>query len=124
MVEVAATKEVLRKRVRRLLRLDRDNSDPSELRTKILPFLRSLGDAALIGGAIRDVARSGRGGFASDLDFVIYGSSKNSFRDIIASMNAKPNRFGGYALQFHHWKVDVWHLEDTWARTAGLRRVE
>ena len=124
MAEVAATKDVLRKRVRRLLRLDRDEDDQSELRTRILPFLQSLGEVALIGGAIRDLARAGRGGFASDLDFVVHGSSGSKFRETIGATTSKPNRFGGYALKFYHWKVDVWHLEDTWARTAGLRRVE
>jgi len=124
MASIAATKEVLRKRVRRLLRLDRPKNDRSELRARILPCLQSLGEVALIGGAIRDLARSGRSAFASDLDFVVYGSPPNRFRDVMVSMNAKANRFGGYAVQFQGWKVDVWHLEDTWARTAGLRRVE
>ena len=124
MAKVAASKEVLRKRVRRLLRLDRGKDDQCELQIRILPLLRSLGEVALIGGAIRDLARCGRGGFASDLDFVVHGSPRTKFRDALAGLNATPNRFGGYALRFHQWKVDVWHLEDTWARTAGLRRVE
>ena len=124
MVEVAATRDVLRKRVRRLLRLDHDNDDPSELRTSVVPFLQSLGEVALIGGAIRDLARAGRGGFASDLDFVVHGSSRAVFHKSMAAMKSAPNRFGGYGLKFHQWKVDVWHLEDTWARTAGLRRVD
>jgi len=36
---------------------------------------------------------------------------------------AKQNRFGGFGLSFDRWHVDVWALEDTWARTAGLRQV-
>jgi hypothetical protein len=124
MAEIAATKNVLRQRVRRLLQLDWDKNECSELQCRILPFLNSLGDAALIGGAIRDLARAGRKGFSSDLDFVIYGSSHARFLDAIAGLNVKPNRFGGYAIQFVKWKVDVWHIEDTWARTAGLCQVE
>jgi hypothetical protein len=88
MASIAATKEVLRKRVRRLLRLDRPKNDRSELRARILPCLQSLGEVALIGGAIRDLARSGRSAFASDLDFVVYGSPPNRFRDVMVSMNA------------------------------------
>lgn len=124
MAETARTKEVLRKRVQRLLRLDRDESDRDELRIRILPYLQSLGEVALVGGAIRDLARGGRKGFASDLDFVVFGSSREKFREAMLSANGRPNRFGGFALPFRHWKIDVWHLEDTWARTAGIRQVQ
>jgi hypothetical protein len=123
-IEVASSNEILRKRIRRLLRLDAGKDDPSELRTKILPFLSSLGEVALIGGAIRDVARLGLREFSSDLDFVVYESARNKFREAMLAANAKPNRFGGFGLRFHQWKVDVWHIEDTWARTSGLRKVE
>ena len=33
------------------------------------------------------------------------------------------NRFGGYALNRFNVKIDVWHIEDTWARTAGFAAV-
>lgn len=125
MVEVASTREVLQKRVYRLLRLDRASNKGGELESRILPFLKSLGDVALIGGAIRDLARAGREGFASDLDFVVHGSSHSGFHRVMQQNRAVPNRFGGFALSYGQWgAVDVWHLEDTWARTAGLRRVE
>lgn len=124
MAELAETSDVLRKRVRRLLRLDHKPDDPSELRQKIMPFLGSLGEHALIGGAIRDLARLGRRGFSSDLDFVVYDRDYQAFHRAMSRVNAKPNRFGGFALPFHQWKVDVWHLEDTWARTNNLRKVE
>src|SRR5689334_8042334 len=77
--ETARTRDVLSKRIKRLLRLDQPESDQSELRSKVLPFLGSLGSVALIGGAIRDVARAGRQGFSSDLDFVIYGGCRDDF---------------------------------------------
>jgi hypothetical protein len=117
--EPATTREILQKRVMRLLRMDRQADDPSELRQQILPFIQSLGPALLIGGAIRDVARAGKEAFTSDFDFVVYGCDRGDF---ITKMNAGRgvlNRFGGYALNCFTQKVDVWHIEDTWARTAG-----
>ena len=117
--EPATTREVLLKRVRRLLRLDR-NDDRSELRAAILPFLNSLGSVALIGGAIRDVARAGRQGFDSDLDFVVYDSNREVFAAEMNRCRAIQNKFGGYGLTQFQWKIDVWHIEDTWAKTAGL----
>lgn len=123
MAKLATSKEVLKKRIQRLLRMDR-KLDESELTIKTLPLLRSLGEVALIGGAIRDLARLGKDGFSSDLDFVVHSSSREIFRDTMSAIGAKPNRFGGFALPYRQWKVDVWHLEDTWARTAGLRKVE
>jgi hypothetical protein len=119
----ARTREILLKRVRRLLRLDRGSHDQSELTMEIIPFLRSIGSVALIGGAIRDVARAGKRGFSSDLDFVIYGSDRDAF---VAQMDISKgirNRFGGYAINRFKLKIDVWHIEDTWARTAGLATV-
>lgn len=122
MDRVASSKEALKKRVSRLLRLG-VVGDQSELTVRVLPFLGMLGEVGLIGGAIRDVARAGRRGFTSDLDFVIYGTDHSAFSDAMRRVAAVPNKFGGYALQFHHWKVDVWHIDDTWAKTAGHRVV-
>lgn len=119
----ARTRDILVKRIKRLLRLDRHPHDQSELTSKVLPFLHSLGSVALIGGAIRDVARAGRQCFASDLDFVIYGSDRRAFTEMMEANGAVRNRFGGYGLDRFRWKVDVWHIEDTWARTAGFVEV-
>jgi len=116
----ARTREILVKRVRRLLRLDQRAHDQSELTLRVLPFLNSLGSVALVGGAIRDVARAGRRGFASDLDFVIYGSNKEAFELQMKRCRGVRNKFGGYGLSCFRWKVDVWHIEDTWAKTAGF----
>ncbi|WP_374306498.1 hypothetical protein [Dongia sp.] len=122
MTEMASTVDVLRKRVVRLLKLNESN-DPSELTRLVLPRLQALGNAALIGGAIRDLAIGGRRRFSSDLDFVVYDGSRASFHDAMTRSGARPNRFGGFALKFPTWKVDVWHIEDTWAHTAGLKEV-
>jgi len=85
----------------------------------VLPFLRSLGSVALIGGAIRDIARAGKGAFASDLDFVVYDTDREAFAERMQSCGGIRNKFGGYALTCFNWKVDLWHIEDTWAKTAG-----
>jgi hypothetical protein len=115
----ARTPEILVKRVRRLLRLDRRN-DQSELTLAVIPFLRSLGSVALIGGAIRDVARAGRQAFTSDLDFVVYNTDREEFSAQMRRCHGIQNRFGGYSLHHFQWKVDLWHIDDTWAKTAGL----
>jgi hypothetical protein len=117
--ERVETPEALTKRIRRLLRLDQRQDDQSELSLKVLPFLHSLGSVALIGGAIRDVARAGKRSFASDLDFVVYDTDRDVFAERMQSCGGVRNKFGGYALTRFNWKVDVWHIEDTWAKTAG-----
>lgn len=122
--DLASTQEILRKRIKRLLRQDRGDDDPNPLSSEIIPFLTSLGSVVLIGGAIRDLARAGRQGFTSDLDFVVYGGDRDMFATKLQSRGGAKNKFGGYGLRFSHWKVDVWHLEDTWAKTAGLVAVE
>lgn len=122
--EPARTREILTKRVRRLLHLDGYADARSELTLRIMPFLRSLGSVALIGGAIRDVARAGKRGFSSDLDFVIHDSDREEFVARMVACDGKRNKFGGYALNcFDGVKIDVWHIKDTWARTAGLANV-
>lgn len=118
--EPARTRDVLIKRIQRLLRIDKGPGDLSELTQRVLPFLSSLGSVALIGGAIRDVARAGRQGFSSDLDFVIYDGDHGHFSAQMKRHHGLENKFGGYGLHGFGWKVDVWHLQDTWAKTAGL----
>jgi len=102
-----------------LLRLDKGPTDQSELSSKVLPFLTSLGSVALIGGAIRDVARVGKQGFSSDLDFVVFGTGRDEFAAAMASSHSIRNKFGGYRLTCFRSQVDVWHIDDTWAKTAG-----
>src|SRR5262245_18348162 len=90
----ARTRQILIKRIRRLLRLDQPSYDQSELSYRVLPFLNSLGSPALLGGAIRDVARAGRRGFSSDLDFVIYDTPKDEFAIAMQRVNGIRNKFG------------------------------
>jgi hypothetical protein len=113
------TAEALTKRIRRLLRLDQPKGDQNELSLKVLPDLRSLGSVALIGGAIRDVALGGKRCFASDLDFVVYDTDRAEFAERMQSWGSVRNKFGGYAVTRFNCKVDLWHIDDTWAKTAG-----
>jgi len=119
----ARSHEILVKRVRRLLHLEGGDQAASELGSQVIPFLSSFGSVALIGGAIRDVARAGKRRFASDYDFVIYGGDRGAFLAQMDACHAVRNRFGGFALNRFSMKIDVWHIEDTWARTAGLAQV-
>jgi hypothetical protein len=82
--------------------------------------LQSVGDVFLVGGAVRDVARRGVRTFRSDLDFVVHGENKEKFVRLMEIHGAMPNRFGGFGLQIGKLKLDAWHIEDTWARTAGI----
>src|SRR5688572_29951368 len=101
----ARNRDILTKRVRRLLRTDRDVDDRSELAVAVLPYLRSLGSPILIGGAIRDVARGGKQAFSSDLDFVIHDGDRQRFYDSVESMGGVRNKFGGYRVGFPRWKI-------------------
>lgn len=123
MPSLAGDYSVLRKRLRRLL-FHNKRPDRPELHSVILPMLSEVGSLALIGGAIRDVALRGGENFRSDLDFVMFDGDLAAFHALMVSLNATPNRFGGYGLRFARWKVDIWALENTWAHTAGHKRVE
>lgn len=123
MADVVKDAGSLRKRLRRLL-FQNKRADRPELHREILPMLEQVGHLALIGGAIRDVALRGGDTFRSDLDFVLFDGDNAAFKQLMNVLGAKANRFGGYGLRFARWKIDIWALEDTWARTEGLRRVE
>lgn len=116
---LAKNRKLLEHRVARLLA-----SRGGEIEAGVLPFLTCLGRPALVGGAIRDLARGGRKAFSSDLDFVILSGSHHRFAEQMSAAKAVANKFGGYRLQLLHWQVDVWHIHDTWARTNGHRSVE
>lgn len=122
MLELASRTPVLRKRLRRLLGED-GRRNAAEISTVILPQLQKFGHLALIGGAVRDVARLGVSRFRSDLDFVLYDGNLSGFRNLMQDLSARQNRFGGFSIRYARWRVDIWALEDTWAHTAGLRQV-
>lgn len=89
------------------------------LATKFEP----LGPVAIIGGLVRDIARKGKVGFRSDIDLVI-DAEPARVAALAAELDATPNRFGGYASVYPHWKVDFWSLPNTWASAVGLVRTD
>lgn len=82
------------------------------------------GHLYIVGGMLRDLCLAGNRGFFSDVDFIIEGCSPREFQTFMASLGAQQNRFGGYRTKFRRWTVDIWRLEDTWARKAGFCKVE
>ena len=122
MIKMANNSQTLRKRLIRLIR-DNNRTDGWELAMEIVPKLQSVGRLILIGGAVRDVARCGGVQFRSDLDFVIHDTNRDRFVKLVRELGGRRNRYGGFALDFVRWKVDVWSIEDTWAHTAGLVQV-
>lgn len=116
-IGVASSSGTLRKRLIRFLRLNEPET------STVLEFLRSLGSAALIGGAVRDVAREGCKAFSSDLDFVVYEGSHAAFVAEMVRRHGVPNKFGGYRVPGLGCSLDIWHIEDTWAKTSGHAEV-
>jgi hypothetical protein len=91
-------------------------------RSDVLRFIRALegvGQLVVIGGMLRDLMLLGNARFRSDLDFVIDPVRADIFEAKMREMGARLNKFGGYSLTAHKWKIDVWSLHDTWAHTAG-----
>jgi hypothetical protein len=81
--------------------------------------LALLGDVVIFGGMLRDLLLFGNAGFDSDVDVVVVGADKGLLGEVLKPYGAQRNRFGGYRLLQRYWKLDVWHLEDTWAFRQG-----
>ena len=112
-------------RDRRLLkrRIDaylwRDKSMPvARLRALLAEQFGGFERTAIIGGLVRDFARSGRSSFRSDIDLVIQAPAAD-VAQLAVRLGAVPNRFGGYAYHHPHWKIDFWAMEATWAVVEG-----
>jgi hypothetical protein len=80
-------------------------------------------EVAVVGGLIRDFARGGKTTFKSDIDLVI-NAPIPEIRRLAESLNATPNRFGGYSYSHPNWKIDFWALESTWALREGYVNIE
>lgn len=93
------------------------------LRSFLEGDLRPLGDAAVVGGLVRDFARGGRKAFASDVDIVI-DARAGAVSDLAARLSAQPNRFGGFGCRVGPWRVDFWARETTWAVRCGGARAD
>ena len=89
-----------------------------------LKELRRHGRLVLIGGMLRDLALFGNAGFRSDVDSVIVPDNLAAFDRYMKSINATVNKYGGYALPFTRWQIDVWPLERTWAHVEGYVEVK
>lgn len=85
----------------------------------LIERLSTIGQVAIFGGMLRDIARQGGESFASDIDLVVDGPSE-ALATTFNGKLAKRNRFGGYRLYGRHTQFDVWSLQDTWAVKQGL----
>ena len=72
------------------------------------------GELYLFGGVLRDLAMSGRKGFASDFDLVVEGDWTHLIK-FLERLGASRNRFGGFRLYIERWPIDIWAARDTWA---------
>ena len=81
------------------------------------------GELYLFGGVLRDLAMSGRKGFASDFDLVVEGDWAHLAK-YLERLGASRNRFGGFRLYVERWPVDIWGARETWAIREELIRYQ
>jgi hypothetical protein len=88
-----------------------------ELMSDIVRPLQAFGEVVIIGGLVRDIAFYGPDRRPiSDVDLVIC-SRRTDVRRFAERIGAMPNRFGGFGIRTHAFKVDFWALSTTWAKT-------
>jgi len=95
---------------------------------RFLALLEPVGEVAILGGMIRDVALAGIEGFNSDIDLVIEMveplAENDQFETVLGEYGlthkAEKNKFGGYRICLDKWKLDIWRAQDTWAIKQGL----
>lgn len=119
-MQPAETLPKLKRRVDDYLR--EDALPIRRLREIFATRFQPLGPVAIIGGLVRDIARRGKVGFRSDIDLVV-DAPPEIVATLASSLNATPNRFGGFSSIHPHWKVDFWSLSNTWAAAVGLVQV-
>lgn len=86
------------------------------LGVEILDFLKELSkisEVLIFSGIIRNFFINTYGP-ARDLDLVVDGN-KNSVGIFLDKFLSVRNSFGGYKITVGSVKVDIWHIEDTWA---------
>jgi len=104
------------------IRIGRFLNSPAFNRKEIRSFLskvNSIGEVAIFGGMLRDLAISGSAGFKSDVDLVIKIENKNLLEEILSEYSLEKNKFGGFRVSLGIWKVDLWDFNDTWAFKEG-----
>lgn len=86
------------------------------LRKALKTFRDQPWDAYVFGGLLRDVAHHGAySAFPRDIDIVVNEESIDVIAEAFDKGEEDLNQFGGLALNFGGWKVDVWALKETWA---------
>lgn len=80
--------------------------------------LRPLGDVAIFGGMLRDLARGGAGAFRSDVDLVVDCEAEELDR-FVRDLPVARNKFGGYRFVGRRFAYDLWALPNTWAVREG-----
>jgi len=94
----------------------RRRTGAESLRSALQTFRKQPWDSYIFGGLLRDLAYYGAySAFPRDLDIVVNDESIDAIADAFGKSEEDRNRFGGLALDFDGWKVDIWALEETWA---------
>ncbi len=107
-------------------RVDMFLRDPRLARSSVSHALAELavfGEAAIIGGMLREMLIGEYYQFSSDVDVVVDARDLGAFDKAMEAWGARRNAFGGYALEHLPWKVDVWALGRTWAHVSGHHTV-
>ena len=121
-MRVATDKRVLKKRLDRFI-WESGKPRSVALRRSLRDDFMALGRTAVVGGMVRDFARRGAVGFASDVDLVI-DAPLEKIAAFAVARKAESNRFGGYSLTMGSWKIDFWALGATWGSRQGHTNVE
>jgi len=95
------------------------NPSSRALMTDVIKPLSEIGEVAVVGGLVRDLAFYGPSERPiSDIDLVVRGSP-SALAAFAERAGAVQNRFGGYGLKTAAFKADFWSLSSTWARREG-----
>lgn len=91
---------------------------------QVSSFIRQLcqlGEVAIIGGLIRDLALNRHHRHKSDIDLVTECSDQ-TLENFLNKSNLPftKNKFGGYRVALVDWDLDIWSLDKTWAFSQDL----
>jgi len=100
--------------------LSSNNASVKSISETVIEPLSTVGEVFIIGGLIRDIAFYGKDERpVSDIDFVVRGNPSKVSK-LAQSLEATPNRFGGFGVKTGKFEVDFWCWSKTWAKTQGL----
>lgn len=102
----------LKKRLLRFIEPPVDSNRRDVLR--VMRSLEEIGDYAIFGGVIRELAFKKIDFFQSDVDIVV-NASTSELETILKTFEYEKNRFDGFRIKNTKWAVDVWSLDNTWA---------